>query len=77
MTDRTHRSIWPIFATTLLALVFYVLSIGPFVWVCVRFKLESFVELVYYIYFPILWGCRESETVRELLRWYVLLWVDV
>jgi len=70
-TDRPRSSlaVWLIVAVVLL-LFAYVLSIGPFSWLCHRGHVDN--RLVFYA--PITYLREHCEPARQLIDWYIRLW---
>jgi len=56
-------------------LVLYVLSIGPMFW---KWHAAIFMDgskMIASFYYPLMRACDESETIRDIVNWYVDLWI--
>jgi hypothetical protein len=69
---RRKRTVIAAATTAVLLLTAYVLSIGPATWLALSGYITS--ELFEVIYYPIDWLSLRSETLRQVILWYQLLW---
>ena len=59
----------------LLLPVFYVLSMGPFIWLDAKGYIHVAEDsLIVSFYWPILWSAENFKFAETMLDWYVELW---
>lgn len=81
MTNR-KRTVWAWIVGTLLAMVLYVLSIGP-AWVATCYLAQqdpdhtAIVDMYYVAYAPVLWAKNRSQTTYDAFDWYCQLCYEV
>ncbi len=77
MTSRKHPSVafWAT-VVVVVVLVVYPLSMGPALYVSARLPdPEAGIEIVWPVYRPLDSLAKHSPRLRNLMRWYVSLWV--
>ena len=72
-SDR-RRACGPWIAGTLLAVVLYVLSIGPAWRLSITLQSGSFNTAYTIVYAPIIWACKHSPACLEIILWYCEFW---
>jgi hypothetical protein len=77
--EQPHRERGPfvgcLASVLMLAPPLYLLSVGPFVWLCDHGYLSpGWIQVVQLPYFPIAWLRDHNETFHRVLDWYLSLW---
>lgn len=78
MSHERKKPGWMFWVTVfLLALVFYVASIGPVVRIMARPAYIGIDLNIPFIYVPVIWLAQQSDVTASFLDWYLMQWLSL